>query len=405
MEKDKSRKVFTEIAGKASWAGVEHGMRMMSVENDSEFRKYWMRPGSEIPDGTHVQVGDQLGLEGDIPMVILIGALRYKFSKKIPIKSHALYTIEGDCLGADGRYYILRMRFMLRENGEEYGDQYYLEQETLEETFYRADDSILAGRKISTVASLYGFHENEIPSFLDETPLHEWLEGMHQQKRIQFNSPYDILNCLHYRFDNFKLVFERRSLGIIVTDEKEIKNEKKEKNVREQYRDAAMMVIDRDPEYCTRFIIENAIPCPEEFEPDSQGAKLMSLLVERYEAKEDYDTCEKLFRLQNGFKFKEWIGSTELADFVRNGEAVLNFEKYILICWKKIELLGMLALAPHVKKKHDDIDSLLLVEMMLDYFRQKGKFKECEKLTLMKQRIQFKRQADSQSRPSSPNEK
>ena len=396
MEKDTSRIVFSEISGKASLAGINYGMRTILVENESETRKYWMKAGSEIADGTMVQAGDQLGIEGDIPMVILIGALRYKFPKKILIKSHALITIEGDCIGADGRYYILRMRFLLKENGEEYSESYYLEQEVLEENFYKADDSTLSGRKISNMVSLYGFRENEISSGDDDTPLQIWLENMRQQKGIKFNSPYDILNWIHSRFDNFKQVFERRSSGIIVPDKKEINPEKKEKNVWEQYRDAATMVIefDRAVESSTRFIIENAIPCSEAFELDSNGTTLINALVERYQSIEDYDTCEKLFRLQNGFKFPEGIGSPELADFVRNGEAVMHYEKNIFICWKEIELLGMLALAPVVKKKDDDIDSLLLVEKLLDYFHQKKEYQKCEELTLMKQRINFKRQQE-----------
>ena len=372
-------------------------MRSIIVENDSEQKMYWMKPGTEIADGTMVSAGDCLGIEGDIPLLITVGALRYKYPKIIPIKSNVLCVIEGDCFGADGRYYILRIRIMLRENGAEYGDQYYLEQETLEENFYRADDSILTGKNISKITSMYGFHENEIPSGMDDTPLHQWLEDMRQQKRIQFNSPYDILNEFHYGFDNYKLVFERRSLGIIVPDKKEIKTETKEKNVWEQYRDAATMVINYDQacSYCTQFITENAIPCSENFEPDSNGTTLINVLVERYEAVEDYNTCEKLFRLQNGFKFREGICSTDLADFVRNGEEVLHLGRNVLTCWKEIELLGMLALAPVVKKKDDDIDSLILVEKMLDYFQQKREFQKCEVLTLMKQRINFKRQQES----------
>ena len=396
MEKDTATKVLSEISGKASLAGINYGMRTILVENETEVRKYWMKVGSEIADGTMVQAGDQLGIEGDIPMVILIGALRYRFPKKILIKSHALITIEGDCIGADGRYFILRLRFMLRENGEEYGDSYYLEQEVLEENFYRADDSILTGRKISSCTSLYGFHENEIPFGADDKPLPDWLEDMRQQKGIKFTSPYEILNLLHNRFDNFKQVFERRSLGIIASDKKEINPKKKEKDVMEQYRDAATMVIEFEEavERCTQFIIENTFPCAESFELGSNGTTLINVLVERYQAIEDYDTCEKLFRLQNGFKIKEGIGSTELADFVRNGEAVMHYEKNIFICWKEIELLGMLALAPVVKKKDDDIDSLVLVEKMLDYFHQKKEFQKCEVLTLMKQRINFKRQQE-----------
>ena len=396
MGKNIPTKVITEISGKACWAGFHYGMRSIIVENDSEQKMYWMKPGTEIADGTMVSAGDCLGMEGDIPMLIMVGAPRYKYPKIIPIKSNVLCVIEGDCFGADGRYYILRIRIMLRENGAEYGDQYYLEQETLEENFYRADDSILSGRKISNIASLYGFHENEISSGEDDTPLQIWLENMCQQRRITFTCPYDILSFLHNRFDNFKQVFERKSLGIIVPDKKEIKTEKKEKNVWEQYREAAMMVIeyDRASEYCTRFIIENAIPCSENFEPDSTDTTLINVLLQRYEATEDYDTCEKLFRLQNGFKFPEGICSTDLADFVHSSKAVLHYDRNVLTCWKEIELLGMLALSPVIKKKDDDIDSLILVEKMLDYFQVKREIEKCEVLTRMKQRISFKRQQE-----------
>ena len=75
------------------------------------------------------------------------------------------------------------------------------------------------------------------------------------------------------------------------------------------FRYAAMMVIgfDNACELCTRFIIEHAIPCPEEFEADSNGTTLINVLLIRYEAMEDYATCQKLFRVKNGFKLPEGI--------------------------------------------------------------------------------------------------
>ena len=175
--------------------------------------------------------------------------------------------------------------------------------------------------------------------------------------------------------------------------------ENKEKNQWDQHKESAKMIIGYEQalEYCTRFISEQAIPCAEQFEHDSNGTTLINHLLSRCEAMEDYNMCAKLFRLQRGFKFPEGIGSTDLAVFVQNTEAVLHYEKNILICWKEIELLGMIALTPIVKKKDDDIDSLALVEKMLDYFQMKREIERCEILMRMKQRIDFKRREVSRN--------
>ena len=169
--------------------------------------------------------------------------------------------------------------------------------------------------------------------------------------------------------------------------------ENKEKNQWDQHKESAKMIIEyeQELEYCTRFITEQAIPCTEQFEYDSNGTTLINHLLSRYEAMEDYNMCAKLFLLQRGFKFPDEVDSTDLAVFVQNAEAVLHYEKNILICWKEIELLGMIALTPIVKKKEDDIDSLILVEKLIDYFQMKREIEKCEILMRMKQRIDFKR--------------
>jgi hypothetical protein len=174
--------------------------------------------------------------------------------------------------------------------------------------------------------------------------------------------------------------------------------EKKKKSIWDQFNENARMVIGykRACEYCTRFITEYGKVSEEAFEPDSNAATLVKVLVEHYEAKEDYTTCAKLIHLQKGFEMpEEACCSPEFRDFIPTAESVLYREKNISECWKVIQEFGILAVYPIVNKKSGGIDSLVLVEIMLDYFQQKGDYKKCEFLMCLQKKINSKRKLES----------
>jgi hypothetical protein len=174
--------------------------------------------------------------------------------------------------------------------------------------------------------------------------------------------------------------------------------ENKEKSIWDQFNDNAKMVIgyERACDYCTRFITENGKANVEEFEPDSNAATLIKVLIEHYEAKEDYTTCAKLIRLQKGFEMPEEICcSPEFRDFIPTGESVLYREKNISECWKVIQKFGILALYSVVKREGINFDSLILIKILLDYYQQKGDYKKCEFLSRLQRKINSKNRLES----------
>ena len=187
------------------------GMRQVLVANDDDVKKYWVVPGTEVAEDTIVKAGDQLGLAGNLPHVIMLGAAKYTFPKKLEYNSGGVCRIEGNFYGSDGRFYIARMcTILILVDGSPLGQELMLSSETIEEQFYVADDSIIDGKSVSDFASLYGFRENEVADVEKDVTLTEWLEEMRINGEIDFLSPYDILIWLENDMDLLTNTLERR---------------------------------------------------------------------------------------------------------------------------------------------------------------------------------------------------
>lgn len=185
------------------------GMRQVLVANAEDVKKYWVVPGTEVAEDSFVKAGDQLGLAGNLPQMIMLGAAKYSFPKTFEYNSGEVCRIEGSFYGADGRFYIARVcNVLLLVDGAPLGQELMLSSETIEEEFYAADHSIVNGMKISNITSLYGFGENE--NAVEEKDLAEWLEDMRINGEIEFLSPYDILIWLENDMDRLTNTLERR---------------------------------------------------------------------------------------------------------------------------------------------------------------------------------------------------
>ena len=179
------------------WGILRFGMRQMIViYGDEEVRKYWvMRMSEEIVDGMEVKAGDALGWQGWLPQVIGIGAPRVVFPKSVEYNSGETAMIEGYFFGNDGKYYIGRhCSLLLLLDGYCYGAKYILNHETVELDMYIADASIIFGKNLESITSLYGFRENEIPvDNYEDVNVMKWLEEMRIGGKLDWLSPYNIL--------------------------------------------------------------------------------------------------------------------------------------------------------------------------------------------------------------------
>ena len=211
MKTIQSHKVLTDIDGVTTKGGLMFGMRQVLVANDDDVKKYWVVPGSEVAEDVIVKAGDQVGLAGRLPHVIMLGAAKYTFPKTFEYNSGGVCRIEGNFYGSDGRYYIARAcTILILVDGSPLGQELMLLSETIEEEFYVADDSILSGKKISNITSLYGFGENTVPDNEKEVTLTERLEEMRLNGEIEFLSPYDILIWMENDMDRLTNTLERR---------------------------------------------------------------------------------------------------------------------------------------------------------------------------------------------------
>lgn len=176
MKTIQSHKVITDIDGITMKGGLMFGMRQVLVASeDNDVKKYWVVPGTEIAEDLLVKAGDQVGLAGKLPHVIMLGAAKYTFPKTFEYNSGEVCRIEGNFYGADGRFYIARVcTILILVDGTPLGQELMLSSETIEEEFYIADDSIIDGKSVSDSASLYGFGENKVAD--EEKDLKGWLE-------------------------------------------------------------------------------------------------------------------------------------------------------------------------------------------------------------------------------------
>lgn len=360
MENNTSKKVFTEIAGKAYWSGFNLNMRQIIVDNDPEFRKYWVRPGSEIQDGTLVSVGDQLGFEGDMPMVLMLGPLRYSCPKEIPNKSKALYSVDGDFFGADGNFYTLKIRYTLTENGEEFGDPYYLEKEMKEEDFFHADDSILNGKTIENISTVYGIRENETPAVANDLPLKEWLESIRRLGKIPFICPYQILNGFEHEIDDFTRALEKKMLPPV--DENNSKETKKEKGTWNTFDYMRQSIADHDKS-CL-ICLDEALEAGGIMSED-----LRKRLLYHFEGIEDYSSCEKLAKLPV-------MTNASLSPSATN---VLEYENYLDSCYNVIKEFDWLALYGRTKEQ-----GLELTDRMVERYTKSGDTEKVMRLVWLK---------------------
>lgn len=211
MKTIQSHIVLTDIDGTTTKGGMMFGMRQVLVANDNDVKKYWVVPATEPDDDTILKAGDQVGQAGKFPKMIMIGAAKYTFPQTFEYNSGEVCRIKGNFYGADGRFYISRMcTILILVDDAPLGQELMISSETIEEQFYLADDSIVNGKSVSDIASLYGFGEYTILENEKELSLKVWLEEMRINDKIEFLSPYDILIWMENGMDTVTNTLERR---------------------------------------------------------------------------------------------------------------------------------------------------------------------------------------------------
>ena len=204
--------IKTEIDGVATKGMLAFGMQAVIVENDdNDIIRYWVISGTEVAEGTVVKEGDVLGLPGRLPEMLMVGPAKYTFPKTFQIYSGGLIKIEGIFYGSDGNFYIARLcTVAILQDDDSVDRELCLRCESVEQEFYSADESIIKGKTVSNVISLYGFKEEEILDDEKDLPLHNWLENKRSIGQLYFMCPYEFLLWMEVDMNNLSDVLIKR---------------------------------------------------------------------------------------------------------------------------------------------------------------------------------------------------
>ncbi len=153
------------------------------------------------------------------------------------------------------------------------------------------------------------------------------------------------------------------------------------------FRVQAMMVLEYESaaKACTDFIDQYARATTEDVDENADGIRVVAHLIKRFEAAEDYDSCARLARFQNGLEIPEGAcEASDLPQFLSNFTTVLLRDENCQGCWTVLEDNGIVA----IKQLNDDsdevIDGLALVEILHVYFLNNGEIGKCPLLKQMK---------------------
>lgn len=168
-------------------------------------------------------------------------------------------------------------------------------------------------------------------------------------------------------------------------DDKE-KIEKYWKNFRSQ----ASMVVGYESAViaCTDFMDQYGQATTEDVEENADGIRVVAQLIRKFEATEDYDSCAKLSRFQNGLEIPEGAcEASDLPQFLSNFTTILLHDENCQACWTVIEDNGMTAIQKLNTGTDGVIDGLALIKILHDYFQNKGEIGKCPLLKLLKNQL------------------
>ena len=146
------------------------------------------------------------------------------------------------------------------------------------------------------------------------------------------------------------------------------------------FRVQAMMVLEYESaaKACTDFIDQYARATTEDVDENADGIRVVAHLIKRFEAAEDYDSCAKLSRFQNGLEIPEGAcDASDLPQFLSNFTSVLLHDENCQGCWTVLEDNRMTAIQNLNTGTDEVIDCLALVDILHDYFLYKGEIGKC----------------------------
>lgn len=153
------------------------------------------------------------------------------------------------------------------------------------------------------------------------------------------------------------------------------------------FRVQASMVVEYElaAKACTDFINQYARATTENVEENADGIRVVAQLIRKFEAAEDYDSCARLARFQNGLEIPEGAcEASDLPQFLSNLTTVLLHDENCQGCWTVLEDNGITAIQQLNTNTDEVIDCLALVDILHDYFLYKGKIGKCPLLKLIK---------------------
>jgi len=129
---------------------------------------------------------------------------------------------------------------------------------------------------------------------------------------------------------------------------------------------------------CTDFMDQYARATTEDVDENADGIRVVAHLIKRFEDSEDYDSCAKLYRFQNGLEIPEGAcAASDLPQFLSNFTTVLLHDENCQGCWTVLEDNGITAIQQLNNNTDEVIDCLALVNLLHDYFLNKGEIGKC----------------------------
>jgi hypothetical protein len=153
------------------------------------------------------------------------------------------------------------------------------------------------------------------------------------------------------------------------------------------FRVQALMVVEYEiaAKACTDFIDQYARATTEDVDENADGIRVVAQLIRKFEAAEDYLSCAKLSRFQNGLEIPEGAcEASDLPQFLSNFTTVLLHDENCRGCWTVLEDNGMAAIQQLNTNTDEVIKCLALVENLHEYFLKNGEIGKCPLLKALK---------------------
>ncbi|TAH40073.1 MAG: hypothetical protein EYC69_11725 [Bacteroidetes bacterium] len=156
------------------------------------------------------------------------------------------------------------------------------------------------------------------------------------------------------------------------------------------FRSQASMVVGYESAViaCTDFMDQYGQATTEDVEENAQGIRVVAHLIRKFEATEDYVSCAKLSRFQQGLEIPEGAcEASDLPQFLSNFTTVLLHDVNCQGCWTVLEDNGMTIIQQLNIDTDEGIDGLALVEILHNYFLIRGEIGKCPFLKLLKNQL------------------